>query len=173
MQLFFNIGCIIDIVKKFFKVDSIQCSDLIFKDVIFVVQVLFVCMVVVRGEDELFREVDYNVIIFFKIQICFCFVFKCLVVEQWFNKFVFDYVFGEFENCWFWFMVFFGEMVGVLVVQFIGEFVIQMMLNIFYFVGVFFKNVIFGVLCFKEIFNVVKDIKILFMVVYFDKERVM
>lgn len=60
-------------------------------------------------------------------------------------------------------------MVGVLVVQFIGEFVIQMMLNIFYFVGVLFKNVIFGVLCFKEIFNLVSNIKILSMKVYFDK----
>lgn len=58
-------------------------------------------------------------------------------------------------------------MVGVLVVQFFGEFVMQMIFNMFYYVGVFVKNVIFGVFWFKEIINVFKKFKILFLMVFF------
>lgn len=45
-----------------------------------------------------------------------------------------------------------------------------MILNIFYYVGVSVKNVIFGVLRLREIINVVKKMKILFLFVYLKLE---
>lgn len=63
-----------------------------------------------------------------------------------------------------------GEVVGMVVVQFIGEFLIQMIFNIFYYVGVVEINVIFGFLRIIEIVDVRKNFLMLIMIVYFDEE---
>lgn len=47
-----------------------------------------------------------------------------------------------------------------------------MMLNMFYFVGVFVKNVIFGVSRLKEIINIAKSIKTLSLMIVFKLELV-
>ncbi|KAK0666143.1 putative DNA-directed RNA polymerase II subunit RPB1 [Cercophora samala] len=171
MQLPLNIGRIIDTAKKLFKVDTTQRSDLTPKDVIPAVQALLARMVVVRGEDELSKEADYNATILFKIQIRSRLAFKRLAVEQRLNKLAFDHVLGELENRWSRSMVSPGEMVGVLAAQSIGEPATQMTLNTFHFAGVSSKNVTLGVPRLKEILNVAKDIKTPSMVVYLDKER--
>lgn len=63
-----------------------------------------------------------------------------------------------------------GFVVGVLCVQSIGELGIQMILKIFYFVGVVFMNIILGVFWIKEIINVFKVISILIIIVQLDKD---
>lgn len=171
MQLPLNIARIIETAKKLFKVDASQRSDLTPKDVIPAVQALLNRMVVVRGNDVLSKEADYNATILFKIQLRSRLAFKRLAVEQRLNKLAFDHILGELENRWSRSMVAPGEMVGVLAAQSIGEPATQMTLNTFHFAGVSSKNVTLGVPRLKEILNVAKDIKTPSMVVYLDKEN--
>ncbi|KAK4191803.1 hypothetical protein QBC35DRAFT_485996 [Podospora australis] len=171
MQLPLNIGRIIETAKKLFKVDATQRSDLTPKDVVPAVQALLNRMVVVRGNDPISKEADYNATILFKIQLRSRLAFKRLAVEQRLNKLAFDHILGELENRWSRSMVAPGEMVGVLAAQSIGEPATQMTLNTFHFAGVSSKNVTLGVPRLKEILNVAKDIKTPSMVVYIDKEN--
>ncbi|KAK3336761.1 hypothetical protein B0T19DRAFT_50601 [Cercophora scortea] len=168
MQLPLNIERIINSAKKLFKVDENQRSDLTPKDVIPAVQALLSRMIVVRGDDPLSKEADYNATILFKILLRSRLSFKRLAVQQKLNKLAFEHVLGEVENRWSRSMVAPGEMVGVLAAQSIGEPATQMTLNTFHFAGVSSKNVTLGVPRLKEILNVARNIKTPSMVVYLD-----
>ncbi|KAL2154984.1 hypothetical protein VTH82DRAFT_3660 [Thermothelomyces myriococcoides] len=169
MQLPLNIARIIETAKKLFKVDDTQRSDLTPQDVIPAVRALLDRMVVVRGDDIISKEADYNSTLLFKIQLRSRLAYKRLAVEQRINKLAFEHILGELENRWARAMVAPGEMVGVLAAQSIGEPATQMTLNTFHFAGVSSKNVTLGVPRLKEILNVAKDIKTPSMVVYLDR----
>ncbi|AEO53346.1 hypothetical protein MYCTH_2294525 [Thermothelomyces thermophilus ATCC 42464] len=168
MQLPLNVARIIETAKKLFKVDDSQRSDLTPNDVIPAVRALLDRMVVVRGDDIISKEADYNSTLLFKIQLRSRLAYKRLAVEQRINKLAFEHILGELENRWARSMVAPGEMVGVLAAQSIGEPATQMTLNTFHFAGVSSKNVTLGVPRLKEILNVAKDIKTPSMVVYLD-----
>ncbi|KAL2165337.1 hypothetical protein VTH06DRAFT_634 [Thermothelomyces fergusii] len=169
MQLPLNVARIIETAKKLFKVDDSQRSDLTPQDVIPAVRALLERMVVVRGDDVISKEADYNSTLLFKIQLRSRLAYKRLAVEQRINKLAFEHILGELENRWARAMVAPGEMVGVLAAQSIGEPATQMTLNTFHFAGVSSKNVTLGVPRLKEILNVAKDIKTPSMVVYLDR----
>ncbi|KAL2147247.1 hypothetical protein VTI28DRAFT_202 [Corynascus sepedonium] len=171
MQLPLNIARIIETAKKLFKVDESHRSDLTPSDVIPAVQALLDRMVVVRGDDVISKEADYNSTILFKIQLRSRLAYKRLAIEQRINKLAFEHILGELENRWSRSMVAPGEMVGVLAAQSIGEPATQMTLNTFHFAGVSSKNVTLGVPRLKEILNVAKDIKTPSMVVYLDRKN--
>ncbi|KAL2271047.1 hypothetical protein VTJ83DRAFT_418 [Remersonia thermophila] len=171
MQLPLNIARIIETAKKLFKVDEAHRSDLTPNDVIPAVKALLDRMVVIRGDDPISKEADYNSTILFKAQLRSRLAYKRLAVEQRINKLAFEHILGELENRWQRSMVAPGEMVGVLAAQSIGEPATQMTLNTFHFAGVSSKNVTLGVPRLKEILNVAKDIKTPSMVVYIDAEN--
>ncbi|KAK3341342.1 hypothetical protein B0T25DRAFT_338943 [Lasiosphaeria hispida] len=171
MQLPLNIIRMIESAKKLFKVDEGQRSDLTPRDVVPAVQSLLHRMVVVRGEDDISKEADYNATILFKAQLRSRLAFKRLAVKQKLNKLGFEHILGELENRWGRAMVSPGEMVGVLAAQSIGEPATQMTLNTFHFAGVSSKNVTLGVPRLKEILNVASNIKTPSMIVYLDSEN--
>ncbi|EON98349.1 putative dna-directed rna polymerase ii largest subunit protein [Phaeoacremonium minimum UCRPA7] len=170
MQLPLNIVRIIDSAKKLFKIDDTQRSDLRPQDVIPAVQGLLDRMAVVRGDDPISKEADYNSTILYKAQLRSRLAYKRLAVHQRLNRLAFDHLLGEFESRWARSFVNPGEMVGVLAAQSIGEPATQMTLNTFHFAGVSSKNVTLGVPRLKEILNVASDIKTPGMVVYLDTE---
>ncbi|KAK4170350.1 hypothetical protein QBC43DRAFT_4430 [Cladorrhinum sp. PSN259] len=168
MQLPLNIGRMVEAAKKLFKVDPNSRSNLTPRDVIPQVQALLSRMVIVRGDDPISKEADYNATMLYKILLRSRLAFKRLAVEHRLNKLAFEHILGELENRWSRSMVAPGEMVGVLAAQSIGEPATQMTLNTFHFAGVSSKNVTLGVPRLKEILNVAKDIKTPSMVVYLD-----
>lgn len=170
MQLPLNIIRIIDTAKKLFKVDETARSDLTPKDVIPAVKAMLDRMIVVRGDDPISKEADYNATILFKAQLRSRLAFKRLAVQDRINKLAFNHILGELENRWSRSMVSPGEMVGVLAAQSIGEPATQMTLNTFHFAGVSSKNVTLGVPRLKEILNVASNIKTPSMMVYLDSK---
>lgn len=171
MQLPLNVHRIIASARNLFQIDDVGRSDLTPKDVIPAVRSLLDRLVVIRGDDDLSKEADYNATILFKSQLRARLSFKRLAVEMRINKLAFDHILGELENRWSRSMVSPGEMVGVLAAQSIGEPATQMTLNTFHFAGVSSKNVTLGVPRLKEILNVAKDIKTPGMVVHLDGEK--
>jgi DNA-directed RNA polymerase II subunit RPB1 len=171
MQLPLNIIRIMDSAKKLFNIDDTQRSDLRPQDVVPAVQGMLVRMGIVRGDDSISKEADYNATILFKAQMRSRLAFKRIAVVQRLNKAAFDHVLGELEGRWARAFVSPGEMVGVLAAQSIGEPATQMTLNTFHFAGVSSKNVTLGVPRLKEILNLAKNIKTPGMVVYLDEEN--
>lgn len=167
-QLPLNVVRIIDSAKKLFKLDGSARSDLRPQDVIPRVQALMGRMVVVRGDDPISKEADYNATILFKAHLRSRLAFKRIAVQGRLNRIAFDHVIGELESRWSRAMVNPGEMVGVLAAQSIGEPATQMTLNTFHFAGVSSKNVTLGVPRLKEILNVAKNIKTPSMAVYLE-----
>ncbi|KAL8303907.1 hypothetical protein RB597_004716 [Gaeumannomyces tritici] len=170
MQLPLNVNRVIENSKKLFRLDSAQRSDLRPQDVIPAVQGFLSRMVVVRGDDEISKEADYNSSILFKAQLRSRLSFKRLAVRERLSKIAFDHVVGEMESRWQRSMISPGEMVGVLAAQSIGEPATQMTLNTFHFTGISSKNVTLGVPRLKEILNVSKDIKTPGMIVRLDPD---
>jgi DNA-directed RNA polymerase II subunit RPB1 len=169
MQLPLNISRIIENSKVLFGVDDTQRSDLRPQDVVPAVQQMLERMRIVRGEDQISKEADFNATILFKAQMRCRLAFKRLAVHQRLNKLAFDHVLGELEGRWSRSAVSPGEMVGVLAAQSIGEPATQMTLNTFHFAGVSAKNVTLGVPRLKEILNLATNIKTPSMVVYLDR----
>jgi DNA-directed RNA polymerase II subunit RPB1 len=171
MQLPLNVNRIINTAVDLFHIEDVARSDLTPKDVIPAVRALLDRLVVVRGNDELSKEADFNATLLFKTQLRARLAFKRLVIGKKINKLAFDHVLGELESRWARSMVSPGEMVGVLAAQSIGEPATQMTLNTFHFAGVSSKNVTLGVPRLKEILNVAKDIKTPSMVVYMEGDQ--
>ncbi|KAM0329387.1 hypothetical protein ACHAQA_004694 [Verticillium albo-atrum] len=166
MQLPLNIVRIMETAKKLFNVADFQRSDLTPQDVIPAVAAMLERMTVVRGQDGLSREADYNATILFKAHMRSRLSFKRIACMQRLNKLAFNHVLGELEGRWAKASISPGEMVGVLAAQSIGEPATQMTLNTFHFAGVSSKNVTLGVPRLKEILNLAQNIKTPSMVVY-------
>lgn len=170
MQLPLNIVRIIDSARRLFKVDDSQRSDLHPAEVIPRVQQLLERMVIVRGDDALSKEAQFNATLLIKAQLRSRLAYKRIALHMRLNKLAFAHVLGELESRFTRALVNPGEMVGVLAAQSIGEPATQMTLNTFHFAGVSSKNVTLGVPRLKEILNVATNIKTPSMVVYQDGE---
>ena len=172
LQLPINIIRIIDTAKSIFKIKKGMRSDLNPSDVIPQVNQLLERLVVVRGEDPLSQEGQYNATLLFKAQLRSRLAYKRLVVEESLNTLAFHHVIGEIENRFSRAAVNAGEMVGVLAAQSIGEPATQMTLNTFHFTGISSKNVTLGVPRLKEILNCATNLKTPAMMVYQEPEKV-
>jgi len=166
MQLPMNVIRIIDSARRLFKVDDNYRSDLHPAEVIPQVQQLLDRMVIVRGDDELSQEAQYNATLLIKAQLRSRLAFKRIAIQGRFNKLAFAHVLGELESRFTRALVNPGEMVGVLAAQSIGEPATQMTLNTFHFTGISSKNVTLGVPRLKEILNIATNIKTPSMMVY-------
>ena len=171
MQLPLNIGRIIESSKRIFNIKPTNRSNLRPSDVIPAVHNLLKSMVMVRGNDPISEEADYNSSILFKGLLRSRLAFKEMVKVHRLNKLAFDHVLGELQNRWERSAVSPGEMVGVLAAQSIGEPATQMTLNTFHFAGVSSKNVTLGVPRLKEILNLASNIKTPSMAVYLDSSQ--
>ncbi|KAH0252214.1 RNA polymerase II largest subunit, partial [Aureobasidium melanogenum] len=158
-QLPLNITRIVESAKTRFRIKDGARSDLHPSDVIPKVQNLLDQIVVVRGDDPLSQEAQYNATILFKALLRSRLAFKRLVKEYSLNKLALDNILGDILNRFSRSLVSPGEMVGVLAAQSIGEPATQMTLNTFHFAGVSSKNVTLGVPRLKEILNVATNIK--------------
>lgn len=167
-QLPLNIGRLIEMAKKTFKVDDSKRSDLLPSHVIPAVKGFLDRMIVVRGNDPISKEADNNSTLLFKALLRSRLSFKRIAIHQRMTKMAFDHVMGELESRWSRAMVNPGEMVGVLAAQSIGEPATQMTLNTFHFTGISSKNVTLGVPRLKEILNVASNIKTPSMMVFID-----
>lgn len=83
----------------------------------------------------------------------------------------FHYLLGEIERIYIESRVQFGEMVGTIAAQSIGEPAQQMTLNTFHLAGVSSRNVTLGVPRLKEIINVLKKPKNPSLTIYFSKDK--
>lgn len=165
-QLPLNIQRLIQQAQRSFKIRPGDRTDLDPAHVIKQVNELMEDLPVVRGNDELSQEAQYNATLLFKAQLRSQLAFKRLVVEHNLTKMAFDNVIGSVKSHFLAAAVAPGEMVGVLAAQSIGEPATQMTLNTFHFTGVSAKNVTLGVPRLKEILNVSKNTKTPSMVVY-------
>ncbi|GAB7355155.1 hypothetical protein MBLNU459_g5725t2 [Dothideomycetes sp. NU459] len=170
-QLPLNITRIIESAKTKFRIKDGARSDLHPAEVIPKVQNLLDGLVVVRGDDPLSREAQYNATILFKALLRSRLAFKRLVKEYSLNTLALDNILGDIQNRFARSLVSPGEMVGVLAAQSIGEPATQMTLNTFHFAGVSSKNVTLGVPRLKEILNVATNIKTPSMTVYQSEEN--
>ena len=166
LQLPINILRILDTAKSIFHIKNGARTDLHPAEVTTQVNDLLERLVVVRGDDPLSQEGQYNATLLFKAHLRSRLSFKRLVTEYSLNKLAFQYVIGEVESRFSRAAVNPGEMVGVLAAQSIGEPATQMTLNTFHFAGVSSKNVTLGVPRLKEILNCATSIKTPAMTVY-------
>ncbi|PMD18480.1 putative DNA-directed RNA polymerase II subunit rpb1 [Hyaloscypha hepaticicola] len=166
MQLPLNVVRIIDTAKRLFHLDDAERSDLHPADVIPQVRQLLERMVIVRGDDPLSQEAQFNATLLIKAQLRSRLAYKRVALGMRLNKLAFAHVLGEVESRFTRALVNPGEMVGVLAAQSIGEPATQMTLNTFHFAGVSSKNVTLGVPRLKEILNVATNIKTPSMVVH-------
>ncbi|KAF7739231.1 DNA-directed RNA polymerase II largest subunit [Penicillium ucsense] len=166
MQLPINVRRILEMARSTFRIREGTISDLHPAEVIPEVQALLDRLIVVRGDDPISKEADYNSTLLFKAQLRSRLAFKRLVTEYSLNKLAFQHVIGAIENRFARAAANPGEMVGVLAAQSIGEPATQMTLNTFHFAGVSSKNVTLGVPRLKEILNVATNIKTPSMTVY-------
>ena len=165
-QLPLNVLRLIESAKTKFRIKDGARSDLDPAYVIPKVREMLDNLVVVRGEDSLSQEAQFDATILFKALLRSRLCFKRLVQEYSLNKLAFDNIIGDINNRFSRALVSPGEMVGVLAAQSIGEPATQMTLNTFHFAGVSSKNVTLGVPRLKEILNVATNIKTPSMTVY-------
>jgi DNA-directed RNA polymerase II subunit RPB1 len=166
MQLPLNVVRIIDTAKRLFHLDDAERSDLHPAEVIPQVRQLLERLVIVRGDDPLSQEAQFNATLLIKAQLRSRLAYKRVALGMRLNKLAFAHVLGEVESRFTRALVNPGEMVGVLAAQSIGEPATQMTLNTFHFAGVSSKNVTLGVPRLKEILNVATNIKTPSMVVH-------
>ncbi|KAJ6145346.1 hypothetical protein N7470_009241 [Penicillium chermesinum] len=166
MQLPINVVRILDVARSTFRIREGTISDLDPSEAIPQVQALLDRLVVVRGDDPISQEAQYNATLLFKAQLRSRLAFKRLVTEHSLNKLAFQHVLGAIEMRFARAQANPGEMVGVLAAQSIGEPATQMTLNTFHFAGVSSKNVTLGVPRLKEILNVATNIKTPSLTVY-------
>lgn len=170
-QLPLNIQRIIENAKTRFRIKDGARSDLHPSEAIPKVKAMLDNIVIVRGEDPLSVEAQYNATILIKALLRSKLAFKVLVQQHGLNKLALDNILGDIQNRFARALVSPGEMVGVLAAQSIGEPATQMTLNTFHFAGVSSKNVTLGVPRLKEILNVATNIKTPSMIVYQTEEN--
>jgi DNA-directed RNA polymerase II subunit RPB1 len=166
MNLPLNIARIIDQAQKNFKIRRGDRTDLDPRHALTAVSQLLDRLIVVRGDDPISQEAQFNATMLLKAQLRSRLAYKRLVLEHSLNKLAFDNVIGAVESRFLAAHANPGEMVGVLAAQSIGEPATQMTLNTFHFTGVSAKNVTLGVPRLKEILNVSANIKTPSMTIY-------
>jgi len=134
-------------------------SDLQPDEVIRAVQELCDKLVIVRGDDSISREANYNATILFKCLVRTELSSKRVIKQHRMTRAVFMNVVGDIENKFSRSYAPPGDLAGVLAAQSIGEPTTQMTLNTFHNAGIASKNVTLGVPRLNELMSIAKKIK--------------
>lgn len=145
--------------QKQYRINLLEPSPLHPRVILDTMKALNDELIVVRGDDPISKEAQYNATLLFKIFLRSKFATKRVLRDYRLSKEALEFVVGsilsEFKSSF----VHPGEMCGVLAAQSIGEPATQMTLNTFHNTGISAKNVTLGVPRLNEILNVGKNIK--------------
>ena len=123
-------------------------------------------LIVVKGDDRLSQEAQYNATMLMNILLRSSLSSRQVLENHRLTDEAFHWLCGEIETCFQQAQAQPGEMVEALAAQSLGEPATQMTLNTFHFAGVSAKDVTLGVLRLKEIINVSKKPKTRSLTVY-------
>lgn len=165
-----NIERLISNAKSKFAIERSKPTDINPLDLILSVKKLLKNLVVVRGEDLLSVEAQYNATLLFSILIRSTLSSRRIIEEYHLSQQGFNWLLEEISTHFNQAIVHPGEMVGTIAAQSIGEPATQMTLNTFHYAGVSSKNVTLGVPRLKEIINVAKNIKTPRLEIYLEAE---
>jgi len=165
-----NIPRIIWNTKKIFKITPHTLSNIHPLHLIKKVEELKNELILVKGNDTLSREAQFNSTILINVIISYNLCCKRIILEEKLTMNALEYLLGEIKSRFMQAIIKPGEMVGSIAAQSIGEPATQMTLNTFHFAGVSSKNVTLGVPRLKEIINVAKKLKTPSMTVYLKKD---
>ncbi len=165
-----NLGRIILNSRQMFKINANEPSDLSPTYIVHSVRALLDQLVVVRGEDPVSREAQFNATWLFKALLRANLATRPILEEHHLNREALDWVLGEIKIKFEASLVDPAEMCGILAAQSIGEPATQMTLNTFHYAGVASKNVTLGVPRLKEVMNVAERIRTPINQVYVEGE---
>ncbi|KIJ45198.1 hypothetical protein M422DRAFT_251383 [Sphaerobolus stellatus SS14] len=165
-----NLRRIVQNAQQIFHIDFRKPSDLPPAYIVDALKELSQRLIVVRGDDPISRQMQYNSTLLFNVHLRSTFATRRVLEEFHLNKLAFEWCLGEVESKFNQSLVNPGEMCGTLSAQSIGEPATQMTLNTFHYAGVSSKNVTLGVPRLKEIINVATNIKTPSLSVYLDPE---
>ena len=126
-------------------------------------------MIVVKGNDQLELEAQYNATMFLNVHIRRELCSKKVIQHYKISKNGLNYIIGAIEHKFHKALINPGEMCGILAAQSIGEPTTQMTLNTFHLAGVSAKNVTLGLPRLEELINVSKNIKTPTVTVYLNQ----
>jgi DNA-directed RNA polymerase II subunit RPB1 len=127
-------------------------------------------LIVVKGQDELSIEAQYNATMLYTIMLRCALASKKIIKKYRLSRRGLQWLVGEIESKFLMSLVCPGEMCGVIAAQSIGEPATQMTLNTFHYAGVSAKNVTLGVPRLTEIINIAKQVKTPGMTIYLDED---
>ncbi|VDP51368.1 unnamed protein product [Soboliphyme baturini] len=145
--------------QKIFRINTRAPADLHPLTVINGVRELSKKLVIVKGDDRISKQAQYNATLLLNCLLRSTLSTKRMAEEFKLNAEAFEWLLGEIETRFQQAQVQPGEMVGPLAAQSLGEPATQMTLNTFHYAGVSAKNVTLGVPRLKEIINVSKKPK--------------
>ncbi|CAH1781896.1 unnamed protein product [Owenia fusiformis] len=145
--------------QKIFRINVRKPTDIHPVKVIEGVRDLCKKFVIVKGEDKLSKQANYNATMLMDILVRSTLCAKRVTEEFRLSSEAFDWLLGEVESKFQQAQAQPGEMVGALAAQSLGEPATQMTLNTFHYAGVSAKNVTLGVPRLKEIINISKKPK--------------
>ncbi|CAF4361552.1 unnamed protein product [Rotaria sp. Silwood2] len=161
-----NLERLIYNAKKKFSISNRTQSNLSPSQVIQGLQKLTQHLIVVKGDDRLSREAQYNATMLMNILLRSSLSSRQVLEFHRLTNEAFNWLCSEIETRFQQAQVQAGEMVGALAAQPIGESTTQMTLNSFYYSGVSAKNVTLGIPRLKEIINVSKEPKTPSLTIY-------
>jgi DNA-directed RNA polymerase II subunit RPB1 len=164
-----NLKRLIASAQKLFHIDKKQPSELHPIHVVTEIEELGKRLIVVKGEDTLSKEAQYNATVLMNALMRCWLGSKRVIKQDRLSAKAFDWVVGEIETRFLNSLVHAGEMVGVIAAQSVGEPATQMTLNTFHFAGVSAKNVTLGVPRLKELLNIAKKPKTPALTIYLEK----
>ncbi|CAF3588067.1 unnamed protein product [Rotaria sp. Silwood1] len=161
-----NLERLIYNAKKKFSISNRTQSNLSPSQVIQDLQKLTQHLIVVKGDDRLSREAQYNATMLMNILLRSSLSSRQVLEFHRLTNEAFNWLCSEIETRFQQAQVQAGEMVGALAAQPIGESTTQVTLNAFYYSGVSAKNVTLGIPRLKEIINVSKELKTPSLTIY-------
>ncbi|CAF4100212.1 unnamed protein product, partial [Rotaria sordida] len=161
-----NLERLIYNAKKTFSISNRTQSNLSPMQVIQGLQKLTQRLIIVKGDDRLSHEAQYNATMLINILLRSSLSSRQVLEVHRLTDEAFNWLCGEIETRFQQAQVQSGEMVGALAAQSLGEPATQMTLNTFHYAGVSAKNVTLGVPRLKEIINVSKKPKTPSLTVY-------
>eukprot|EP00968_Pinguiococcus_pyrenoidosus_P007796 scaffold529_cov308-Pinguiococcus_pyrenoidosus.AAC.88 len=166
-----NLARLIKGVQRKLKVDPKKPTSLRPAVVIQLVQEICDELVVIRGDDDISREAQYNATMLFKIFVRSTLACKRVLKEYRLSEGALRTLVGEIPKQFYRSQVAPGEMVGILAAQSIGEPATQMTLNTFHHAGNSAKDVTLGVPRMEELINVSKNIKTPSLTIFMDDAK--
>lgn len=145
--------------QKLFKLNVRQRTDLHPLKVLDGLQELSEKFLIVKGEDRLSKQANYNATLMMNSMVRSFLCTKRVIEDFRLSSEAFDWLLGEIDSKFQQAIVHPGEMCGALAAQSLGEPATQMTLNTFHYAGVSAKNVTLGVPRLKEIINISKKPK--------------